>query len=549
MNYQSNVEYLLHHAKNKKDSIYLHQPIAGQWHEFSWQEVENQARKIAAGIKAQNYPPKSRIGILSKNCAHWFIADLAIMMADMISVPIFFNANEQTISHIVNHSDIKAIFVGKLDELSSTENAIPNEVLRIAFPYPTVSASQSWQAWLETYQPLDDIYLPQKDDTATIIYTSGSTGVPKGVVLTHQNCLSATRSSVDNIGINGDERLVSYLPLAHITERSLIEGSSLYAGTSVYFIESLDTFIDNLKYAKPTRFLSVPRLWLKFQSEILAKIPQKKLSFLLSIPLIGNLIAAKIRKNLGFESVIGFGSGSAPTPEAVIHWYKKIGVHLEEGWGMSETSGLSCGNSPFIDTNIGTIGMPLSCVEIKLSEQSEILIRGDAVFKGYYLNPSADEEAFIDGWFRTGDRGEKTSTGAYKIIGRLKEEFKTSKGKYVVPAPIEGKLCASNNIELSCVMGTGLKQPIGLIVLAESANSNKEQLINELTQTLNDINQTLEAHQKLDYLLVCQDMWTIENALLTPTMKIKRASIEEKYSAIVKKEMSAKIIFEQEQLQ
>ncbi len=546
MNYQSNVEYLLHHAKEKSNHIYLHQPIDGQWHEFTWAEVENQARKIAAGIKAQNYPPKSRIGIISKNCAHWFIADLAIMMAGMISVPIFFNANDKTIKHIVEHSDIQAIFVGKLDELGSADTALPSNVLRIAFPYPTVPASQTWQTWLDTYSPLEDIYLPESDDIATIIYTSGSTGVPKGVVLSHQNCLAASRSSAELLGITGDERLVSYLPLAHITERSLIEGCSLIAGTSVYFTESLDTFIDNLKYAKPTRFLSVPRLWLKFQSEILAKIPQAKLSFLLGIPLVGKLIAAKIRKNLGLESVTAFGSGSAPTPELLIHWYKKIGICLEEGWGMSETSGLSCGNFPFKEENIGTIGYPLSCVEIKLSDDGEILIRGEAVFKGYYLNPSADENAFIDGWFRTGDRGEITPGGAYKIIGRLKEEFKTSKGKYVTPTPIEGKLCASSNIELACVMGTGLKQPIALVALAESANKNKNQLIAELTQTLQDVNQTLESHQQLDYLLVCQEMWTIENGLLTPTMKIKRASIEEKYSAMIESEMSAKVIFEQD---
>ncbi|WP_286262132.1 AMP-binding protein [Thalassotalea atypica] len=544
MDYQSNVEYLLHHAKNKANDVYLHQPIDGQWHEFTWADVELQARKIAAGIKAQGYPEKSRIGIISKNCAHWFIVDLAIMMADMISVPIFFNANQNTIKHVIEHSDIKAIFVGKLDEPDSVDKAISADVLRIAFPYPTVPSQQQWQTWLDTYEPLDPIYLPKSSDIATIIYTSGSTGVPKGVTLTHQNCLSATRCGVEKLEISGDDRCVSYLPLAHITERSLIEGTSIVAGASVYFIESLDTFIDNLKYAKPTRFVSVPRLWLKFKSEILTKIPQQKLNFLLSIPIVGKLISAKIRKNLGFECVQRFGSGSAPTPESVIQWYEKIGICLEEGWGMSETSGLSCGNIPYDDQDVGTIGHPLSCVEMKLSDQDEILIRGDAVFGSYYLNPTANESAFEEGWFRTGDRGLITNTGAFKIIGRLKEEFKTSKGKYVTPAPIEGKLCASNNIELACVMGTGLKQPIALVMLSESAGDIDDVLSAELFQTLTEVNGTLERHQQLDYLLVCKEQWTIENGLLTPTMKIKRSSIEEKYEPLIQKDSLKKIIFE-----
>ncbi len=544
MELQSNLEYVLQHAKNKPDATFLNQPNDGQWHPFSWAEVEQQARRIAAGIKAQNYPAKSRIGIISKNCAHWFITDLAIMMADMISVPIFFNANENTISHIVKHSELKAMFVGKLDEMESAESAIPDSVLRIAFPYPTVTASSKWQAWLDNFEPLDDIYLPNLNDVATIIYTSGSTGVPKGVSLTHKNLLAATNCAVETLGLSSSDRCMSYLPLAHITERSLIEGTSMVAGATIYFIESLDTFIDNVKYAKPTRFISVPRLWLKFQSEIFAKIPQRKLDFLLGLPLIGKLLAAKIRKNLGFDEVVRYGSGSAPTPPAVIAWYQKIGINLEEGWGMSETSGLSCGNNPFNKADIGTIGTPLSCVEMKLSEQDEILIRGDAVFDGYYLNPEANESAFVDGWFRTGDRGEITQSGAFKIIGRLKEEFKTSKGKYVSPAPIEGKLCASSNIELACVTGAGLKQPVALVMLSESAVSNKSQLESELIETLNDVNQTLEHHQRLDYLYVCGQDWSIENGLLTPTLKIKRSNIESKYNKLLTDNITDKVLFE-----
>ena len=545
MDYLTSVQNLLKTTAKQPDKVFLNQPIDRQWHTFTWREVEHQARCIAAGLIAQGYKPQSRIGILSKNCAQWFIADLAITMAGMISVPIYATAGKKTISYIISHAELKAIFVGKLDSLIEAESAIDDNVLRISFPYPTISANTTWSKWLEQYAPLATLHQPDLNDISTIVYTSGTTGQPKGVEITHKNLASAAASTAIVLQAKASDRCMSYLPLAHITERSVIEHVCFYIGCEVFFVESLDTFIDDVQHAEPTLFLSVPRLWSKFQAQILAKIPQKKLTFLLSLPVVGRIVAYKIRKALGLHKADRFGSGTAPISIAVLSWFHSIGINIGEGWGMSETSGMSCGNTPFIKNNLGTIGRALSCVEMSLSDKNEILIRGDAVFKQYYLNEEATANAFVDGWFRTGDSGEIGHDGSFKIVGRLKEQFKTSKGKYIVPVPIECSLYANLNIEQVCVMGSGLKQPIALVILSDNCTRQDAELTQGLEDTLQQINDALESHQKLDYLLVCSEPWTIDNGFLTPTMKLKRNEIENKFQALVESELSGKVLWEE----
>jgi len=312
--------------------------------------------------------------------------------------------------------------------------------LSIAFPYPTAAAKAQWRDWQQDYQPLQQIAAPRADDIFTLVYTSGSNGVPKGVVLTQDNVASSsyyfTQLDTERPGY---ERVFSYLPLAHITERCVVELPSLYVPVDIYFTELLATFIDDVRHGRPTLFVSVPRLWAKFQTQILSQMPDQKLQLLLKIPIVRGMVQRKIRKGRGFEHTRMFGSGSAPISPPILEWYAKLGIDISEGWGMTETSGLSCGNNPFSRTRLGTIGVPVECVEMKLSKEGEILIRGAAVFKEYYNNLEATQEEFIDGWFRTGDRAEVRADGAWKIIGRVKEQFKTAEGKYVAPVPIESQ--------------------------------------------------------------------------------------------------------------
>lgn len=548
MEYFTPVQNLLAQADNNPNRVFLHQPVNRQWQEFTWADVEHQSRSIAAGLREQGFEQGSKIGILSKNCAQWVITDLAIMMAGMISVPIYPTANQTTIDYIIKHTGLKAVFVGKLDEQEEAEQAITDDVLSIAFPYPTIKTKTTFDTWLKQYPPLVDIHQPAIDDVATIVYTSGSTGIPKGVVLTHKNWASAAQHTAASFNVSASDRVISYLPLAHIVERSLA-AVSLSAGYQVFFSESVDTFIDDLQFAKPTLFGSVPRLWTIFQSKVLTKISQRKLNILLPIPIIGGLVSNKIRTGLGLQHCARFVSGTAPIPSALLHWYDKLNMPISEAWGMTETSSMSCINMPYLKQNISTIGKPIPCVEMKLSGEGEILIRGEAVFTEYYLNPEATNESFVNGWFRTGDCAEINANGAYKIIGRIKDKFKTSKGKYVAPVPLESALSVNTDIEQVCVVGSGLKQPVALIVINESLNRKSSEVNTNLQHTLQSINSQLESHEKIDCLLVCKDSWSIANELLTPTMKIKRNVIESKYTQLIPDSIANFIIWEEDLIQ
>jgi long-subunit acyl-CoA synthetase (AMP-forming) len=300
----------------------------------------------------------------------------------------------------------------------------------------------------------------------------------------------------------------------------------------VFFTESLDTFVRDIQRARPTIFISVPRLWVKFQLGVFAKMPPAKLDRLLRIPVLGKIVAKKVLKGLGLDQVRLAGSGSAPIPAELISWYRRLGLNLLEGYAMSEDFAYS-----HLSTETkkapGWVGVPYNDVQVRIAEDGEILIKSSGCMVGYYKRPDLDAESFTaDGFFRTGDTGERRADGLLRITGRKKELFKTAKGKYVAPSPIENRLNEHPMVELSCVTGVGQSAAYALVVLSDewraraSDTADRAQIERELQALLHQVNSHLAEYEILQMIVVSRKPWTIEDGTLTPTMKIKRSAIE-----------------------
>jgi long-chain acyl-CoA synthetase len=542
------VEMLSHWVDTQGDKVYLRQPIDGKYVDFTWREVQQKMQQIAGSLRHLGLERGDKVAVLSKNCAEWFIVDLALMYGGYINVPVYPTANAETIRYILEHSGAKAIFTGKLDHWAEQEAAVGGDILRLAMPYDTMPAQYQWQQLLTLGQPLVDEQLPTAEQVMTLIYTSGSTGKPKGVIQTFTSYCWACEAVIRDLQINTTDRLLSYLPLAHITERVAIEGSSFYSGATISFVESLDSFVDDIQRCHPTIFFSVPRLWTVFQLNIINKIGAKKLNTLLKLPIISSIVKRKIKKGLGLDHSRLNGSGSAPIPPSLLQWYNSIGIDICEAWGMTENCAYSIINYPFNAKKIGTVGRPVEGCLVRQTEQGELLVKSPGLMSGYYLQEAATAAAFTeDGFFLTGDLCEIDEDGYIDITGRIKDNFKTSKGKYVSPVPIERKLAQDSHIELICVIGSGLPHPIALVQLSEGSKLQpREEVRSSLKESLDSINPKLESHENIDAIIIVNDDWTIESDVLTPTLKIKRHVLEKAFSAKVEGVRGAKVRWEDE---
>lgn len=532
---KSPLEHFYTWEKKQANKVYLHQPIDGEWHTWTWKQAADEVRRIAAYIEAQGYEPGSRIGILSRNCAHWIMTDLAIMMSGHISVPIYPNVNASTVKYVLEHSEAKMLFVGKLEphDWKEMQSGIPESVSCISFGRYNLPGDsfKSWADILAEQAPKEDNRMRDLQEVMTIIYTSGTTGTPKGVVLKYVSPAFAFETFFDILQLSNNERFFSYLPLSHIAERMLILMGALRSGGSIHFAQSLDTFVDNLKYCSPTIFLAVPRIWTKFQSGVLSKFSQSRLNLIFSIPIVNNFIKGKIREGLGLNKARVCLTGAAPTPKSTLEWYRRIGVEILEVYGMTENSAYSHANLPG-KTRFGTVGTSMPGVDVKITEEGEICVKSTANMVEYYKQPDKTAETIQDGYLHTGDKGEVDSDGFLRITGRVKDIFKTSKAKYVAPNPIEMKLSKNEYIEQVCVVGTGIPQPIGLVVLSEDGRTkSSDDIKKSLVDTLEEVNPSLEHHEKLQNLVVVKDEWTPENGVLTPTLKIKRGSVDDRYGS------------------
>ena len=539
------LEWFEHHVETTPDRHYLTQPLGGgdaNIKRWTFKEAYEEAGRMAAYLAAQGYPPKSQIAICSKNCAQWILADLAIWMAGHVSVPIFPTLTADTVKYILEHSETRLLFVGKLDPVwAEMKPGVPADLPQVAFPLAPESEQglPQWDALVaEQAAPIAERAKRDPAEMATIVYTSGSTGTPKGVMLSFGAMCDSAVGVKEFLGAEARDRMLSYLPLAHAFERWAVECQSYVSGCELFFAESLDTFVADLRRAHPTLFISVPRLWLKFQQGVFKKMPPGKLSLFLAIPILSGIVKKKVLTGLGLDAVRFAGSGSAPIPGELIAWYRRLGLELLEGYGMSENFSYSHINRPGL-VKVGTVGPPNPGVECRLSDEGEVLVKSPGMMMGYYKEPEMTAEVLTDdGFLKTGDRGAIDPQQRLTLTGRVKELFKTSKGKYVAPAPIENRVLNHPRIEACCVTGSGQPQPFALVVLAEDArkaagNGERDAIDRELAEHLQAINAGLDHHEHLQFLCVVKDVWLPENGFLTPTLKIKRAKLEETYGPAV----------------
>ena len=524
-----------------RDRPLLRQPFGDKWEIYTWGEVGQMARKLATGLKSLGLRENAHIGLISKNCREWIIADIAIMMAGYVSVPFFPSLKGEELSFLLDYGDVDLIFVGKIETWEDIKNDIPLELPVIKFPnykgFSIVDRGEEWFDFLGKYNSMKNPNIPKLSDLWTIIFTSGTTGNPKGVKLSYF-AIDETKNITEKenplkVDFSGNNSFISYLPLNHIAERVVVEHVCLRFGGSLSFVESIDSFAKNLRDIQPHIFFAAPRIWTKFQLGILGKLSQNKLNILTKIPIISGIIKNKLKKGLGLNRARSTVSGSAPLSISTIEWFRRVGIYITNGYGMTENCAICSQVDGRNFKKLNSVGRAQYGAEIKIDEPSgEVLMRGPYVMDGYYKNDELTSKTLVNGWLHTGDKGYLDIDKYLYITGRVSDSFKTSKGEFIEPLTLESYFADIQEIEEICITGLGLAQPIGLVQLSEIGKSTlKDELSEILDAKLADINADLENYKKISTLVIVKDEWTEQNKILGPTLKIKRGNVEEMYSS------------------
>tara|TARA_B100000900_G_scaffold267867_1_gene228691 strand:- start:4420 stop:6096 length:1677 start_codon:yes stop_codon:yes gene_type:complete len=523
-----------------RDKPFLRQPFGDKWEVYTWGEAGLMARKLATGLKSLGLPKGSHIGLMSKNCREWIIADLAIIMAGYVSVPFFPNLKSHEIKNLLEFGDVKALFMGKVEDWDEIKKGIAESMPIIAFPHyennSKIDKGYQWYNFIEKQEAQKENYHPSLDDIWTIIFTSGTTGNPKGVVLNfdiNQNTDVMYTKDYNPLCVDfdGNNSFFSYLPMNHIAERIAIEFTTFKHGGVISFTESIDSFVKNLSEVQPSVFFGVPRIYTKFQLGILSKFSQKKLDLFLSIPIVSSLIKKKMQKALGLSKAKVVISGAAAMQIAQRNWFRSIGVNITIGYGMTENCAITTQLPGTNFSKPGSVGKIQPNVEIKIDQESEeILMRGPYVMLGYYNDPETTNNTIKNGWLHTGDKGKIDSDGHLYITGRVKDTFKTSKGEFIDPAKIEALFGEVEYFGQMCVVGLGVPQPLMLVNISDIGKKlSKEELIIELEKKLEIVNSKIFNYLRVSTVVICKNEWTPQNEILTPTMKIKRGNVDKMY--------------------
>lgn len=538
---KSPLEMFYHWEQTTPDAVRLRQPTNLQWEEITWRDFGNRVRRVAQYLKNCKLPPKSSVAICSANSCDWFVADMAIMLSGHISIPLYAAQDFDSAKYIIEHSEVKVIFLGAFSLAGRADELLPADITRIALRDCEASCDDSLTSIIDTTEPLLESPVPDLEEVFTIMYTSGTSGTPKGVMHRYYSPAKASPEVSQYKGMPYDpdnrERYFSFLPLSHIAERAGIELESYYNNSIVSFSEGLETFAAEVKSVQPTLFFAVPRLWILFKQSVDAKFTQEQQAQW------GDTEKSMIRKELGLSAVKFAVTAAAPCPTDVQNWYLDLGLKLREGYGMTENFVHGC-MWYTDDTPIpGCVGIPWPSVEVKLTDEQEICFKADTLMKGYYKADDKTAEVIVDGWYHTGDTGTIDEHGRVRLTGRISEIFKTTKGKFVKPSELEDRFGRLNCLAQFCVIGHGKDQPILLTTLAPGAEQRgAEALEQEITAALNEINSELPSHEQIRQVFIPSEEWTVDNGLLTPTLKIKRKNIEAKFSDWVDAQLNTKTV-------
>ena len=551
------------------------------WQSISTEKFIAEANKVSSSLLALGVLPNDKIAVITdSNNPNWHILDIGILQIGAQNVPLYATLSEKDNEYILNHSDAKYCFVSDDSLYQKVKSIAGKTQLQNVFSLDEIQTDYSWNSFLKIGEnedcqskitALKNAVKPE--DLATIIYTSGTTGIPKGVMLSHKNIVFSVFKTAQKIDLKkGANRIVSYLPICHVFERSA-SYYNLYMGFEIYFAESIDKLGETIQEVKPHYLAVVPRLLEKIFDKIVTKGSNlrgiKKLLFFWALSvgekyepynkngsfynfklnIARKLIFIKWKKALGGNLQFMI-SGSAPLQQRLIRVFTAAGIAVFEGYGMTESSpGGSVNDLRNNGLKIGTVGKPLEGVEIKIAEDGEILMKGDNIMLGYYKNEEMTNKTIINGYLHTGDIGQIDAEGFLTITDRKKEMFKTSGGKYIAPTALESALKQSRFIEQVMVIGESEKMPAALIQLnfefikewadrhqyAITDITSDEKLINRIQKEVDFHNQKFGKWEQIKKFEITPDEWSIETGHLTPTMKMKRKVIKEKYNNLYHK--------------
>ena len=531
-------------AEQSPEKIWLRDLREDGSDDYSWRQAHEQISAIGAMLE-QHFGQGEKMVVLSRNRAHWVMADLAIISSGNVTVSMFTTLPGATAEYILELTQAKVVFVGETSNWDQLTAVLPEEVLLVTLPGVELEQPhEKWEDLLTRYAGQAPRYQGQPDDMISLVFTSGTTGMPKGVIQTHNSNLIPIRRFTNLFGVTESPRYFSYLPLSHIAERQIVEFSSIVLGGEVFFNESLETLPRDLQRTRPHVFFGPPRIWEQLQQAVIGKFGGKDaLAAALAQDKAG--IGQLVLEGLGLNEVEYCLTAAAPTPPALIHWWEELGLMLMEGFGQTEAMGVIL--SSHEHRRVGSIGKPIGEVEYKITKEGELAIKADGCTPGYYRQADKTAELIQDGWLHTGDKVRVDEDGFIYITGRVKDYFKTIQGKFVAPPPIESAFAKNPHAEQQCLLGRGYSKTVMVAVLtAEAQNLPEQEIADSILATIREINEEIEKHARIGAAIVTREPWSIENEILTPTLKIRREKVEEGFAELA--EQLARSAAEQREL-